>query len=120
MNDLVIDDNLIFLNDRIIIPLSLRSEVLNLLHKSHLGIEKTKQRARSLVYWPGLDSDIENKVGNYSTCQRNRNSNIHNTMISHEIPDQPFQKIGLDIFEYIKKDYLIVVDYYSKFWTSYN
>lgn len=115
MNDLVIDDNLVFLNDRIIIPLSLRSEVLNLLHKSHLGIEKTKQRARSLVYWPGLDSDIEDKVGSCSTCQRNRNSNIRDTMISHEIPDRPFHKIGLDIFEYNKSDYLVIMDYYSKF-----
>lgn len=114
-NDLLLDDNLVFLNDRIIVPLSMRSDILNLLHKSHLGIEKTKQRARSLVYWPGMNSDIEDKIGNCSTCQKYRNSNTKNTMIPHEIPDRPFHKIGLDICEHRKKDYLVLADYYSKF-----
>lgn len=115
LNDLILDDDLIFLNDRIIVPTSLRIEVLNQLHQSHLDIEKNKRRARSLVYWPGINSDIENKITTCIFCQKFRNANVKNEMISHEIPTLPFQKIGMDIFEFDKKDVLVIADYYSKF-----
>ena len=49
-NDLTIENDIIFFNDRVIVPHSLRKDVLAQLHSSHLGIEKTKKRARSLVY----------------------------------------------------------------------
>lgn len=35
-------------------------------------------------------------------------------MIPHEIPNKPFVKIGCDILEYQGKNYLVVIDYYSK------
>ena len=35
-------------------------------------------------------------------------------MIPHDIPDRPFQKIAADICEYGNKNYLIVMDYFSK------
>jgi hypothetical protein len=36
-------------------------------------------------------------------------------MIPHEIPDGRFQKIAIDIMTYKSKDYLVAVDYYSKY-----
>lgn len=36
-------------------------------------------------------------------------------MITHEVPDRPWQKLGSDLFEHKGKPYLLVVDYYSKF-----
>ena len=36
-------------------------------------------------------------------------------MIPHEIPDQPWIKIGVDLFNLKSKNYLLVVDYHSKF-----
>ena len=35
--------------------------------------------------------------------------------MKHEIPDQPWVKIGTDLFLLDNKDYVIVVDYTSKF-----
>lgn len=114
-NDLYCENGLIFFNERIIIPEILRNEMLDLLHNGHFGIEKTKSRARSLIYWPGIDDAIENKVTKCATCQKFRSSNIKEPLMPHEIPDYPFQKIGLDIMEFAKKDYLVLCDYYSKF-----
>lgn len=114
-NDLLLEDGLIFLNDRIIVPNELRNFVLDRLHQSHLGIEKTKSRARSLVYWPGLNEQIETKITNCAICQKFRNLNIRDPMISHDIPAYPFHKIALDNFEFGKKSYLAIADYYSKY-----
>ena len=36
-------------------------------------------------------------------------------MISHEIPDSQWLKLGIDIFTISNQNYLIVIDYYSKF-----
>ena len=33
----------------------------------------------------------------------------------HSVPDRPWQTIGADIMTYKAKDYLVIVDYYSKY-----
>ena len=35
--------------------------------------------------------------------------------MQHEVPDRPWQKVGIYLFEYRSRDYVLVVDYYSKF-----
>lgn len=106
---------MLYFNDRIIVPRTLRKEILDQLHSSHLGIEKTKKRARNLIYWPNMDTDIENIILKCLVCQKNRCSNTKEPMISHEVPPLPFFKIGMDICEYASKKYLVVADYYSRF-----
>ena len=36
--------------------------MLKLIHESHFGVEKCKSRARELLYWPRISSDIESIV----------------------------------------------------------
>ena len=36
-------------------------------------------------------------------------------MISHEIPSRPWEKLGVDYFTFSNQDYLIIVDYFSKY-----
>ena len=46
-------------NERIIIPNSLRTEMLKKIHAGHMGIEKSKKRARDILYWPGMNGQSE-------------------------------------------------------------
>lgn len=50
------------MNDRLIIPKSLRLSIIKKLHEGHLGIIKMKQVARNLYYWPKIDIHIEEIV----------------------------------------------------------
>ena len=50
-----------------------------------------------------------------STCLNNRNKQPRETLIPHEIPKHPWMKVATDLFELNDKDYVIVIDYYSKF-----
>ena len=36
-------------------------------------------------------------------------------MIAHDLLDGPFMKVAMDIMTYRGQDYLIIVDYYSKY-----
>ena len=38
------------------------------------------------------------------------------TLISLEVPERPWAKVGIDLFSYRSHNYLICVDYYSSFW----
>ncbi len=58
-----------------IIPAKLRGRVLTMAHEGHLGIVKLKQRCRDLVWWPGLDKDIEQLVRDCAPCLVSRARN---------------------------------------------
>ena len=53
-------DDLLLCDERIVIPRSMRLEILNCLHTGQLGITKCRARARASVWWPGLSMQIEN------------------------------------------------------------
>ena len=108
-------DNLLFVGDRIIVPLEQRNYVLSKIHESHLGIEKCKSRAKQSLYWPNMFADIEMVCSQCSVCNKYKRQNQKETLIQHEVPARPWQKVGIDNFEYKSRNYVLVVDYYSKF-----
>ncbi|XP_036322132.1 uncharacterized protein K02A2.6-like [Rhagoletis pomonella] len=79
------------------------------------GIDKTKKRARELVYWPGIDDAIEKMITKCNVCQRSRSVNVKEPMIPHTVPNLPFNKLGIDICEFASRNYLIIADYYSRY-----
>ncbi|CAB4010309.1 Retrovirus-related Pol poly, partial [Paramuricea clavata] len=60
-------DGLMFKGDRVIVPHVLKPEMLDRIHAAHLGIEKCKARARGLVFWPGMNSAIDEMVSECRT-----------------------------------------------------
>jgi len=47
---------------QIVIPKSLKEQVISICHEGHLGIVKTKQLFRSKVWFPGIDKSVERRV----------------------------------------------------------
>ena len=76
-DELAVEDGLIMKGDRLVIPLSLQAEVLSKLHEAHQGIEKTRLRARSCVYWKSINKDIDDIVRKCDTCQRLQKRQAH-------------------------------------------
>ena len=64
---------------RVIIPPSLQRNVLDELHSSHCGIVHTKELARSYVWWPKIDHDIESCVSSCSNCHQHRHPTLEST-----------------------------------------
>lgn len=49
-DELLIIDNLIYKNKRLVVPLKLRQEMLGRIHYNHLGIDKCKTCAREVLF----------------------------------------------------------------------
>ena len=81
------------------VPKSLRRDMLYRLHYAHSGVVSAFLLARESIYWPGMSGEIKQFI-----------------LIPHEVPDRPWAKVGVDLFTYGGRNYLICVDYYSSFW----
>ena len=114
-DELSVYDDIIYKGERIVIPSSMRSEMLDRIHESHLGIEKSRSRARDILFWPRMSQDIEELISKCSVCQEHRNKNQKEPLLPHEVPNRPWSKLGADIFQFGNEQYLLIVDYYSEF-----
>lgn len=61
--ELHVENGLLFLNHRLVIPTQLQGKLDKWLHEPHMGIEKTLARARSLYYWPRMNSQMGDWFG---------------------------------------------------------
>ena len=109
-NDLFVEEGLVILESKVVVPETMRSKVLKQLHLAHMGIEKTKNRARQIVYWPGINNDIATMIAECRVCERHSAANCHEPLIPQEIPHLRFQKVSCDILTHNQKPYLIVED----------
>ncbi|KRY35449.1 Transposon Tf2-8 polyprotein [Trichinella spiralis] len=68
-HELSIHNGCLLWGSRVIIPLQARHKIFKELHIGHPGIVRMKALSRSYVWWPKLDSEIENLVyaRNYSS-----------------------------------------------------
>ena len=114
-DDISIMDGLLILgSQKIIIPQNGRDGILKALHIPHCGINKTKEQARQLYYWPGMSQDIENMVRGCMECQMNLPS-LQKEPLVPTVPVGPMSHIGLDLAHEGGHTYIIMVDAYSGF-----
>ena len=109
------EDGILFAGEKLLVPVSMRSDLLTRLHEGHAGAEKCRARAAEIMYWPNMNRDIDNMVADCPVCATYSRQNQREPMIPHSMPTRPWAKLGSDIFEFGGHDYLIVVDYYSKY-----
>ncbi|CAB3991427.1 transposon Tf2-1 poly [Paramuricea clavata] len=114
-DDISIQEGVLLLGSRIIVPKSLRQKILQEIHSGHQGMEKCKLRAKSCVYWPGIYKEIENMVAPCCACKKFQNSQQKEPMISSEVPRRPWHTVSADLFKVNNFWYIVIADYYSKF-----
>lgn len=113
--ELSMSNGLLLRQNRIVIPASMREDMLNRIHEGHLGIEKCRARARDAVYWPGINRDIETMASKCEACLKHRYKQAKEPMLIPEMPTEPWQKVGTDLFHVNGKDFLLVIDYHSNY-----
>ncbi|CAK1597918.1 unnamed protein product [Parnassius mnemosyne] len=113
-SDLQYENGCLFRGHRIVIPLGLRDRMLRELRDSHLGITKTKCNARSRMWWPGIDRDIERWIGSCATCASVRAAPPRDPPAPWPPSTAPWQRVHIDYMTVGQRVYLVIVDSYSK------
>ena len=113
-DELAVVEDIVVKGDRVLIPAALRAEILRQLHTAHLGMEKTKQRARQVVFWPGMGKEIEELTKGCETCARFMRANPKQPLIPFDPPELPWEAVGCDLFTVNGRDYMVTSDYYSR------
>jgi hypothetical protein len=67
--ELTFQDGIIFKGERIVVPQSVRNDMLSRIHNGHVGIQDCLRRAKESLYWPRMYRDIENFVRNCESCK---------------------------------------------------
>ena len=114
-DELTIQDGIVLRGNRVVIPVSLRNDMKQRVHAGHLGINSCLQRARKLIYWPGMSCDIHQYVQACPVYATYPNKQPPETLKKHDFPERPWQKVGTDIFTFCDRNYLVTVNYFSNF-----
>ena len=111
---LAIVSDMILFGDRIVVPTTLRKEILNRIHAGHQGRERCKISARRVVYWPSMNTQIDEVVDKCEACLLTRNAPPREPLKPHRVPERAWQKIACDFYSYAGEKWQVVTDYFSK------
>ena len=114
-DEMMTQNGLVLRGTRIIIPSSMRADMIIRAHRSHLGIQYTQNTAREIMYWPRMTADLEQAVQNCSTCQEAKPTQQKEEMMSYPIPTLPWQVLASDCFELENVNYMVIVDMFSDY-----
>ena len=98
-SEITVANDLLFKSGHIIVPSSMHKEIKQRIHEGHLGQEKCKVRAHQVVYWPGINAEISDMVSKCSTCLEHHNVQQNESLLPHEIPRNPWKKVGTELFK---------------------
>lgn len=112
-DSIYVEAGIVFVDDKIILPKNIRPKITKILHKGHIGVSKTINRARKLFYWPNMSNEISTYIKQCRICEKHMPSNRKEPLLPHSTPRLRFNKIGSDILEFGGNAFLIVIDYFS-------
>ena len=108
-------NGVIFKRSKAFVPPVMRKRMLEKIHASHQGIEKSILNATDTMFWPAIRSDIKTACENCMKCAQYATQNQKEPMLHQPVPDLPWQMVSQDLFQHEHSNYLITVDHYSDF-----
>ncbi len=116
-DELSLENGMIIKGEQVLIPATLQQEYLDAIHTGHQGITRCQQRAKSTIYWPGINEQIIDMVNRCELCQKHQASQPKEKLenVVSEVPNIPWNTISTDLFSLDGKNYLIIADCYTKY-----
>jgi len=96
--ELSVCDGLLLKGNRIVIPKSMREELLGKLHDGNQGIVKCRARARESVWWQGISEELAEVVRKCPVCVKERVERKE-PLLPSEFPTRPWKKVAMDLFK---------------------
>ena len=80
-----------------------------------MTIEQCLSRAGDILVRPIMSVDITELVSYCPICLEFRNSNPKVSLVPRDILNYPWQNVATDLFTFNGQDYIVVVDYFSRY-----
>jgi hypothetical protein len=112
-DQLVVEDGVIFKGTKIVLPKTMKMEIIKIIHKGHQGIQSCYQRARESLYWPNMFEDFTDYIRSCTVCQSQSRAEVKEPIKNKHIPRRPWEVTATDHFEFKGKTYLVLGDSYS-------
>ena len=113
--ELSVEQGCLLWGRRVVVPPQLRTRVIDEIHEGHPGINRMKSFARSYMWWPEIDGDLEKKVQQCLLCQRIRKTPPKGPVRTWEWPEKTWTRLHVDHAGPVEgKTILIIVDAHSK------
>ncbi|XP_061717584.1 uncharacterized protein K02A2.6-like [Cydia pomonella] len=114
-HEMYVDRGCLMWGYRVVVPTILREAVLKQLHVSHMGIVKTKALARSYVWWPNIDADVEALCRQCETCAAEAPAPAHAPPSPWPYSTHVWSRLHVDFLGPFKgKTFLVLIDSSSK------
>lgn len=114
-DELYIEEGILMWHDRVVIPTDLRNIILLKLHETHMGSTAMKGLARTHVWWPKCDKEIEQYAAQCKTCRKFAPNEPDTPLCLWNTPQKPWQRIHIDYTgPYNNKYWLVAIDAYSR------
>ena len=109
--------NMLLRDVRIVMPSQLRTRAVQLAHEGHQGVSKTKALIRSKVWFPGIDTAVEEAVRQCIPCQANMNRKRTEPLNMTPLPRGPWLNLSIDFCGPLPSGHylMVVIDEYSRF-----
>ena len=63
------------------------------------------------MYWPSMTAELKEYISQCETCSKYEVRQQRESLMSHEIAERPWEKIGTDLYTISGQDNLIIVDF---------
>uniref|UniRef100_A0A672GPH5 Gypsy retrotransposon integrase-like protein 1 n=1 Tax=Salarias fasciatus TaxID=181472 RepID=A0A672GPH5_SALFA len=93
-------DGFVLYQDRLVIPVALRADVLKQLHHGHQGLTRCRARAKMSVWWPCIGAQVTQTVSTCKFCIANKPTQRREPLLTTPLPAGPWQRIAADLCEY--------------------
>jgi len=99
---------------RVVVTKVLSERILKELHEGHRGVVKMKALARSYIWWPNIDKELEQLAGSCYKCLQKR-PNPEPILHSWDWPSKPWKRIHINFAgPFFDRMFFIVIDAHSK------
>jgi hypothetical protein len=105
---------LVLRGTRIVVPKTLRPQVVRALHAGHAGITKTLLHARQRYSWPYMANDIKTVIDACEACQEHRQGPHFEPEVKR-VASYPMEAVSVDLMEVKGTKYLVMVDRFSSY-----
>lgn len=117
MDELCSANGVLLRGNRLVVPQTLWSKVIQIAHEAHPGIESMKRRLRQKVWWPTMDKQVATAVKRCKSCILVSNLGSPEPLQRSRMPEKAWTDVAIDFMGPLPSGHslLVLVDYFSRF-----